>query len=200
MHKGRGVGFFQRFHQKKKNKFRGDKTDAWRVPLVARRVENVAFFLIRARNDLRAFRWGTATFHPNATNLHPTAPFANKVSEREYAAMVHLAPDIPRPRLKTKSVREEDSSLCAHSSLAKTRARQDAGRSLRDAGAPREEFPCRRGFCAGRLTIKAAGSESCSVPKLRMRCKFMARSASNALRRAESVRSPTTRRARMWLI
>jgi hypothetical protein len=126
------------------------------------------------------------------------------ISERSGGGRLHFTLTqptfIPRPRLQTKSVSEEDSSLCAHSSLAKDRARQDAGRSLRDAGAPREEFPCRRGFCAGRLTIKAAGSESCSVPKLRMRCKFMARSASNALRRAESVRSPTSRRARMWLI
>ena len=36
---------------------------------------------IKRQNDLRAFRWGMATFHPDVTYLHPTLSCANNAGE-----------------------------------------------------------------------------------------------------------------------
>ena len=42
----------------------------------------------KARNDLRAFRWGACTHHPNAPYLHPAVTFANRAVSQEEASRV----------------------------------------------------------------------------------------------------------------
>gem|GEM_PF-1046665 len=82
----------------------------------------------KAGNDLRAFRWGTVADHPYVIYLHPTLSFANKASESGRIFDSH------QPCSKGN-----DRGAMAFS-FAKTRVRQDAERSLRDAGAPQEEI------------------------------------------------------------
>jgi hypothetical protein len=82
----------------------------------------------KAGNARRSFRGGAATFRPNAIYLHPTLSFANKASESGKIFDSH------QPCSKG-NVR--GAMAC---SFAKTRVRQDAERSLRDAGAPQEEI------------------------------------------------------------
>jgi hypothetical protein len=82
----------------------------------------------KARSALRALRRGAAAFHPNVIYLHPALSFANNAGE------------------PGRTIESEDAYPKGHvrraiaCSLAKTRARQDAERCLRDAGAPRGEI------------------------------------------------------------
>jgi len=82
----------------------------------------------KAGNDLRAFRWGTVADHPYLIYLHPTLWLANKASESGRSFDSH------QPSSKGN---DRGTMAC---SFAKIRVRQDAERSLRDAGAPREEI------------------------------------------------------------
>jgi hypothetical protein len=70
----------------------------------------------------------TATFHSNATNLHPTLTFANKAGES--GGTIESYESFPKGNVRG----------AVAFSFAKTRVRQDAERSLREAGALRGEI------------------------------------------------------------
>jgi hypothetical protein len=82
----------------------------------------------KAGKDLRAFRWGKVADHPYVIYLHPTLSFANKASESGRSFDSH------QPSSKGS---DRGAMAC---SFAKIRVRQDAERSLRDAGAPGGEI------------------------------------------------------------
>ena len=86
-------------------------------------------FATKAGKALRAFRWGTDVYHPNVVYLHPTLSFANRVGES--GKIIESCESFSNRNIR-------GAVACSY---AKTRARQDAGHSLRDAGAPREDFP-----------------------------------------------------------
>jgi hypothetical protein len=88
----------------------------------------------KAGNDLRAFRWGAVTYQPNVNNIHHTPTFANKAGGT--GRIIENDESFPKGNVR-------GAVAC---SFAKTRVRQDAERSLRDAGAPREKFPCLKGI------------------------------------------------------
>ena len=103
---------------------------------------------IKGSNNLRAFRWGADADHPDVIFLHHALSCANKASES--GRTIESYESYPKGNVR-------GAVAC---SFAKTRARQDAGHSLRDAGAPRGEITRQPSCPTGSLGTAIPGASA----------------------------------------